>query len=329
MGFDDLTSFSGSINSSTFFSNPSTILNSSIMQATISDQLLTSTGGVLQVPNAVRVTQGATTYIAKTELTHLIDALNAIGFTDFGNFDFDDPSTLFAADPNILFASQSIQLTVSDTILGIASDETAAAGTMTLVVPNFFRETVAVAAGTVDQIELVELKALFVALDLLGVTSFGNAFNAGAITSMTAFELNEMLESGSMHTTIDKILRGNANISSEIPPQAEIDAYNVNDLVSKAEIVNFIGAVKALGGTDFATFSFTLSSLSEANQDTALESMILRNALTDDIETAVAFKNITFNPDYVIQNGDYMEGNPATFLTKAGALAALDFINNA
>ena len=329
MGFDDLTSFSGSIDSTSFFSNPSTILDSSIMQATISDQLLTSTGGVLQVPNAVRVTQGSTTYIAKTELTALINALNEIGFTDFGNFDFDDPSTLFAADPNILFASQSIQLTVSDTILGIASDETAAAGTMTLVVPNFFRETINVGAGTVVQIELVELKALFVALDHLGVTSFGNAFNAGTITSMTTFELNEMLESGSMHTTIDKILRGNANISSEIPPQAEIDAYNVNDLVSKAEIVVFIGAVKALGGTDFATFSFTLSSLSPANQDTALESMILRNALTDDIETAVALKNLTFNPDYVIGNGDYMENNPATFLTKAGALAALDFINNA
>jgi hypothetical protein len=69
--------------------------------------------------------------------------------------------------------------------------------------------------------------------------------------------------------------------------------------------------------------------LTPANQDAALDSMILRNALTDDIETAVALKNITFDPDYVFANGDYMENNPATFLTKSGALAALNFINNA
>jgi hypothetical protein len=329
MGFDDLTSFSGSINSSTFFSNPSTILNSSIMQATISDQLLTGTGGVLQVPNAVRVTQGATTYIAKTELTHLIDALNAIGFTDFGNFDFDDPSTLFAADPNILFASETLQLTVSDTILDIASDETAAAGTMTLVVPHFFRETVNVGAGTVDQIELVELKRLFLALDQLGVTSFGSSFNATAITSMSQAELNVLLASGSMHTTVDKILRGNTNIASEIPSQAEVGAYGIAAIVTKAEIIAFINAVKALGGSDFASFSFSLGSLTPANQDIALDSYIVLNALSDEIVAAVTLKNLTFEPDYVIQNSDYIDGNPTSFLSKAGALGALDFINNA
>ncbi|MCK7488376.1 MAG: hypothetical protein MZU97_24920 [Bacillus subtilis] len=102
MGFDDLNSFSGAIDSASFFSDPDAILSSSILQATISDQLLNSTGGVLQVPNAERVTQGSTVYIKKVELTAIITVLDELGFTAFGSLDFDDPSTLFAMDPDVL-----------------------------------------------------------------------------------------------------------------------------------------------------------------------------------------------------------------------------------
>ncbi|MCK7488375.1 MAG: hypothetical protein MZU97_24915 [Bacillus subtilis] len=143
--------------------------------------------------------------------------------------------------------------------------------------------------------------------------------------------MTELLGSGSMHVTFDKMIRGNGNIASEIPTHAEVDVYGVNDVLSVTEIVAFIEAVKAFGGDNFATISFTFASLTLANRDTALSSMIVRNTFTDEIEAAVTAKNFTidpFNPTYVIPNTDYMDNSPLTFLTKSGALAALDFVNS-
>ncbi len=147
---------------------------------------------------------------------------------------------------------------------------------------------------------------------MLGITSFGSAFDAASIT-------------------FDKMIRGNGNIASEIPTHAEVDVYGVNDVLSVTEIVAFIEAVKAFGGNNFATITFTFASLTPANRDTALSSMIVRNTFTDEIEAAVTAKNFTidpFNPTYVIPNTDYMDNSPLTFLTKSGALDALDFVNS-
>jgi hypothetical protein len=249
---------------------------------------------------------------------------------DFTALSF-NPSNLFGVDYDILFASTSMQATVSKPVLEAALDETASVGTTSLIVPNALRESINVNTLPFEQIELNELKSLLEALDVLGITDFtsGN-LDASTITSLSNPQLTTMLLSGSIHVTFDNMLDSNPNIT--VPELAETDLlYSVNDLSLANEIKYFILAAGVIGGSDFTSVNFdytTLMALEEEDQQIILTSMIVRNILTPDLETAITIKNITVDPDYVVDAEDYENNDPLTFFTYLDIIEILKFLND-
>ncbi|PKL01518.1 MAG: hypothetical protein CVV56_00625 [Tenericutes bacterium HGW-Tenericutes-1] len=330
MGFTNLESFGAEIESEAFFTNAAELIESASIQATLSDKMLNGTGGNLVVPDSVRTTVGLVTYVDSTEILALMDSLDLIGLNDFTALSF-NPSNLFGVDYDVLFASSSMQATVSKPVLDAALDETAAVGTTSLIVPNALRESINVNTLPVDQIELDELKTLLEALDVLGITDFttGN-FDATTITSLTDPQLTTMLLSGSIHVTFDNMLDSNPNIS--VPELAETDLlYSVNNLTLANEIKYFILAAGTIGGSDFTSVDFdytAIMALSDTEQQTILISMIVRNILTPDLETAVTVMNITADPDYVVDAEDYENNDILTFFTYLDIIEILKFLND-
>ncbi len=325
LGFGDLNSVSGQIDSSKFFTNTTLLLDSATIHATISKQLLEEPGGVLRVLDSSRVTQGAVVYITKAEINSLFAALDELGFTNFNTFNFDQPATLLSADTTVLFASSTMQATVSKVLLDAADDETAPVGQSTLIVPLALRESILVSTVSVSQIEINELKALFVSMNLLGITDFNASFNASAITTMSEANLTTLFDSGSMHMTVNNMLKGNANIAADIPALAQDTFYNVANVIKDTELVDFILATQVFGG-DFTNVNFnftTISTMSVGDRQTALGSMIVRNKITPDVETAVLLKD----PFYTIPNTYYELNDSNQFLTAQGVQDLIDFIN--
>ncbi len=305
--------------------NQDTLLLSAIMHATISDKLLEEPSNTLVIPDTdintattLRITQGGTAYIEKNETKALISALNALGLTDTTQIDI-TPAKIFDADFTVLLASASMQATISSKILSGALDDSAAAGSGKLIVPNFFREQIFELAGALEWIEKDELENLLYSLEALGITDFGGSVGGGTVTDMTSTELDTLLLSGSMQVTIDNMLKGNANINTKIPELAQEDVYNMTDITTKTEIKAFILATQQIGAGDITNVTFStavITSMTPAERDIALDSMIVRNMLTDELEAMM----LADDPIdlYWPANSDYMNSVPSTFLTEAG-----------
>ncbi|MGD9909276.1 MAG: hypothetical protein AB7U79_01575 [Candidatus Izemoplasmatales bacterium] len=325
MGYTDLDNFGSSIDSSKFFDDPDTLLLSYSIQATLSDKLLNGTGGNLIIPNAnilgtvtIRIVESDVTYIEINEMKAILDSLDALGLTDFSNITI-TANLVFAADYDLLLASYSMQATISDKILTGALDESAAAGSGSLIVPTYFRETLSVGIGSTVQIEKLELKALLTSLSTLGVSDFSGAMDASVVTSLTDAQLDTVLGSGSMHVTIDNMLKGNSNINTKIPDLAYEDVYDLTDIITKVEIKAFIKATNVLATGDISNVSIdvnAVASLTPAERDIVLDSMIVRNIMTDQLE-AMMLADDPFDL-YWPADTSYMNNDNTTFLTEAG-----------
>ena len=321
MGYSDLDSFGAGIDSAKFFSGRAVLLSSSSIQATLSSKMLNDTGGELVVPDinvnnthAIRLVHADVTYIELVEMNAILDALDELGLTDFTSMSF-SPANVFTVDYNVIFVSASIQATVSANILPNAA-ETAAPG-IGLIVPTYFRDDITVDGVAEKHIELVELKALLGALKALGVNDFGGGMDAGVITSLDDAKLTTMLLSGSVHTTLDNMMRGNTHIASEIPDLAIVNELYKNNIITKTEIKAFIFATQTVASGSFTSVTFDvngLTSLTAAEQDTVATSMIVRNILTPDLVAGAPLV------PYTIHDTDYMDDDPLTFLKKATVL---------
>jgi len=327
MGYSDLDSFGAGIDSTKFFSGRATLLASSSIQATLSDKMLNDTAGELVIPDSnvnnlalIRLVHADVTYIELVEMNAILDALDELGLTDFSSMSF-SPANVFSVDFDLLLGSASIQATISGNILPNALDETAPNGSVTIIVPTFFRETILVDGVASKHIEIFELKALLGALDELGVSDFGGGMSGGAITGMTDAQLAIMLVSGSVHTTIDNMMRGNANINTKIPDLAEEDTAYKTDIVTKTEIRAFIKATKTVTTGSFTSVAFSpaaVATLTPTEQATVADSMIVRNILTPTLETACAAAAYPLVPT------DYENNDISTFLRKAQLLAIIN-----
>ncbi len=347
MEFINLESFGTSIDSSKFFNNPDVVLLSSSIQATFSNKMLTGTNGELIVPNTdiitaeiIRIVQSDVTYIEIDEMKAIIHALELLGLTNFATMDF-TPAKIFSADFDQLLASVSMQATISVNILSGALDQTAPVGSGSLIVPDYFRQAITVGLASEEQIEKTELKKLLTALNTLGISDFGGSVNASIITTMTDANLTTMLLSGSMHVTMDNMLKGNPNIL--VPDKAYVGGnqttpiYDINGVITANEIKYFILAASTVGGGDFTNVDFDYSlinGLSPENQTIVLTSMIVRNMITPDLVAAVntynAIPAMFGGPDPVqyspIPNNFYEDEDNTTFLTSAGILTLIDYL---
>jgi len=331
MGYDDLDNFPAEFATSEFFDNRAVLLASKSIQLTISDKMINGTSGELVIPDLyygtldeIRITDTYGTYIDLDEINAIFTSLEELGFSDFdaSTLDF-TPATIFAADFNVLFASASIQATVSSNVIDVAADEnTSSVGDATIIVPQFFREAITVGTVSDVQIEKTELINLMTSLDTLGLGDFGGSFDASIITTMTNGELDILLASGSVHSTIDNMLRANGALL--IPTLAEGTPYAFT-MTTKDEVKLFILATQKVlvGGDDFTNVSFDLGAiagLSASDQGVVADSMIVRNTLTPQLESLIAVDPFNL---YVLQDSDYMT-LPRDFLTKSSILAIID-----
>ncbi len=353
MGYTDLNSFGVAIDSTKFFDDPATLLLSSSIQATISNRLINGTGGNLIVPNTDAENGNAiirfasihdgTLYITVEEITEILAALDMLGMTNFATLDI-SISAMFGpgVDFATLLESASVQATISDSILEFAIDEDArVAGNSDLVVPNELRDDVVAGIVNIEIIENDELFNLLNALKMLGFTDFGDAVDATIITDLTGPQLDTILLSGSMHVTIDNMLKGNPNIT--VPNKALVGGntttahYGITGLIQANEIKYFILAANTVGGASFATVDFdynAIASLDAGQQTTVLTSMIVRNMITPDLVSAVNTYNdvpvflggpnpVLYDP---IPNSMYEDEDNSTFLTAAAILILIDYL---
>gem|GEM_PF-559428 len=350
--YDNLNSFGSTpIDTSLFFADPDTLLLSAMIQATISYRILTDASGSLLVPNTdiengdadirIVVPADGVEYIVTTEIKALLTALEMLGMTDFSTINitvgsmFNDPLVNFST----LVASASIQATISDSFLAYAIDEDArVAGDTDLCVPNYFRQPIMVGVDAKTQIEEDELVRMLDALKLLGFENFDDSVSSSVVTALTEANLGTILLSGSMHVTIDNMLKGNPNIS--VPDKAYVGndplttLYDIAGLIQADEIKYFIVAAKIVGGesANFTSVDFDYSiinSLSPENQTVVLRSMLVRNMITPDLVSAVNGYNLIHpDPDSYapIPDSMYEDNDNTTFLTSQAILDLIDYL---
>ncbi len=333
MGFTDLNNFGSEISSTAFFSQRSTLLLSSSIQATISDKMINGTNGELIVPDEdvrsipfdIRLTHtDGVTYIEINELNAIFDGLEALGLQDFATMSF-DPATIFSADFDLVLTSASLQATISANILPSAVDENVVTySSGTLVVPTSLRQLITVAGISNEQIEKTELKELLQAMNALGFTTdFGSGVGGSTITSMNDATLDEMFDSGTIHTTIHFMLKDNSSLV--IPDEAKVNISFLNNITSETEIRKFLTALNTLGQTDFANASFGLSALasisSASDRDIIADAMITRATLHSEVETLAT--NALLYPTGVTAS-DYMNSDTNSFFIKT---TFLDVVN--
>ncbi len=313
----DVENFSGSVDLSLLSdqTNRDTVLSSSIIQATISKQLIDlKTDGTINVPyfdegeaeiiKAVGVVlEGTnTTYIVKAELDSLFSALDVLNITDVENFDGNiDLSLLSDSETaDTVLSSAIIHATVSEQIIDLDTNNT-------ITLPHFdsanvaLRIHVGVALDNTDTqyVLKAELKAMFDALEVLNITDveeFGGSVDLSLLSdSQTA---DTVLASAIIHATVsEQIIDLNSNQTITLPHYDSSEAalrINVGvvldgtntEYVLKTELKALFDALDVLGITDVEAFngSVNLSLLSDSETaDTVLASAIIHATVSEQI----------------------------------------------
>ncbi|MDD4070056.1 MAG: hypothetical protein PHF05_06355, partial [Candidatus Izemoplasmatales bacterium] len=166
-----------------FIKNSEVILNSAILHATVSKQIIDLSPDTITVPYydedavSIRVMKGVvgkeTEYILKDELNAIFDALSVLNITTIEDISEDINLTDVLADEanySILLGSAIVQTIVSEQLIQLNTDET-------LTVPYFaednlteIRKTVGVDSTSTEYIVYDELYNILKALNVLGIT---------------------------------------------------------------------------------------------------------------------------------------------------------------
>jgi len=331
----------------TISDNIDIFLDSAILHATISDFILNKTGTSLVIPDykygtatPIEVAYADVTYIEPVELAAFVDALS-LNLTAFGSisdsWNFDIGSFLAISDLDTLVSSEIMQATISANILPYVKTMAEAPSSSDFIVPAALRQSIDVGGAGSYQIEKTELINLLNSMKMLGLSTFNSTTDPDAI--MTIFSdtelTNEFLLSGSIHITLDNMIKSNSNVSGSIPAKAlrTEPIYGLSNVLTKTEIIAFINAASAMaevsGSGDFTnvTFNFVtvlgFSISSPTEQQTIIKSMIVRNVLTPDAVNMATSAGIT--PP--ISASDYEDGLVTTFLTEAAMIRIIDYLD--
>ncbi|QLY39661.1 hypothetical protein HF295_01795 [Hujiaoplasma nucleasis] len=324
--YDDIDNFSLDTLFAMDSSEYDVLFESKIIRATVTSELENLDLGsfTLIIPDN---TYENDDYLYKNEIVELMTSIQVIS-DDISTFSIETLYTLTDQELDDLLASKVIQATVSDIILANAV-LTPSAGSIVFIVPSIFRENIQVNNLSAEQIESTELKAIIKSFNALGITDYDGGLDPSSLGSNLDYAL--ILNSGSMHLTIDHMIQSNSEINSGIPDKAKADIYGFNDILIKDEITNFILASQAFTGegSDVQTVDFdsldivSLSQMPEAQRTTILSSMIVRNILTPKVEDAD-----DIDPTFALTAGDYEDGDINSFLTLAGFNRYIDHLNN-
>jgi hypothetical protein len=332
LGNQSISDFDGGLNISNLSTseNQLTVLESATLHATFSDKLTGLSSDVLIVPNytadgegvpanQIRFTVSATEFIKKAEIQAILDRFISLGYGDLDNFPASINSSVFFDNISYFLDSASFHATISSKLISGASGSN-------LIIPDKTidnNDFVKIVQTDVTYVKATEIEFLILAFDELSITNFDTGIDASVITSLNETKLNIIMDSGTMHLTIESFIQGNNLIS--IPDLAIDDLFGTTDILIRDEVIDFILATQIIAnpGDDITNISFNftaISSLSVGDRNIVLESMIVRNVITPDVESAVAI-----DPFYALDASDYMENNTSYFLTKQGII---DYINH-
>jgi len=305
----NLAAFDGSIDLTAIAlpASQNILLLSAIMHATLSDKLINTT---LDIPDVdinraviIRVTQSTVEFIEKTEMKALLVSLDLLGLTNFNSMGL-DISNIYGQDMNILLASATLQATISGEILPTADTYTLATPG-DFIVPVALREDIAINTVGSKWIDKTELINLIEAFDTMGLSGFGVTLSGSSLSGYSQTDIHKILESVSMHLTVEKMIKDNGNINTFIPDVTGqviiIDSYYlVTDIVHVDEVERFILAINVLGGDIGGDVtSSALGLLTYADQQTVLSSYIARCKLTPELVTVMAINLTPYSPtDY-------------------------------
>jgi hypothetical protein len=151
-----------------------TMLLSDIIAATVGKMLITMGEEFLVIPDdtavriAVQVNQQDVFVVAKTEIRNMFLAASILGIDDIENPDFSEAKLLeLAADENnitILLASKIIAATAGKMIYEMGGEM--------LTIPSAATEIILVSAEEVTIVTEDEIRAVFIAVSTLGLTTF-------------------------------------------------------------------------------------------------------------------------------------------------------------
>jgi len=286
LGVNDIGSFTGTVSFTNLFvgGNLDTVLLSSIIQATISDQMfdldiagtitipeqdVTAASIILEVGDSLENTD--TTYVKATEIKAFFEAMNMLGtFDDVDSFDGNFSLVVLSTleNQNKLLLSATMHLTVSNTVLDLSDD--------VLIVPLADQADADIQVTTTETFVIKnEVKALINAFIEMGFTDLDSF---GASLSSTAFFENTdiLLLSASIQATIsDKMLNDTGNVlvvpDDDILTLAQLRFVHPDvELIDADEVKAIMAALDAMGLTDFSTMAFNPANIFAQDLDTLL-----------------------------------------------------------
>ena len=203
------------------------------------------------------------------ELRNLLSALTAL-FAELDNFDFQEPSlaALGSFTPQLidtLFESRIIVATLSDLLTNLDLEGTP------LLIPDAVYDN----EGYLLKDELVALtQALLIILEAMDETDDEEGFDFDAVLRLTEDDLDTMLASDILASTVGKLLFDFTSDDVLQIPASTLSTVTVNQtietIVVPAEIKAILGAINALDMGDFGTFDFSANLFANLTDETGL-----------------------------------------------------------
>lgn len=311
----------------TWTKNIEPLLNSSILHFIISHHFVND--DFILIPNEdekgnpilINTPDPEQNYIVKIELEKIFNSLKEIGKESFLDLSLEIEDFLYEVDYDIFLKSVSIRSTISDLILEKALDENLLPSpSLELVVLNEHRILLNKADGIFYTIEENELHNLMRGLSLIGIDD--SLMIASSYNAFTQDDLDILLESISLHFTIDNQIKQNENLLIPNMAYYENNHYSFSNIITSQEIKKFILAFSSLSNVlgeevDYRFDSFSLSQIHGADteeRDVILESKIVRNSLTEQIYVFLIENSI--DPENYFEDTDYENDDKGNFLTK-------------
>jgi hypothetical protein len=284
--FDEMTS----IKLAKIIDHFNTLIDSAIIHATISNQVLDLEDNVLIVPiytqdgaleeNRIQVEVDTTTYIVAGEIEKLVNALKLMEYEDLNNFGTTIDSQKFFDSREQLLESASIQATISNKLLTETNGK--------LIVPDAVfgtAEPIRIQMTDITYVEIGEIKHILDALENLNLKQFNTMeFEA---TNVLDADINLLLHSYSIQATISDLILEHAldetapnGTQQLIVPSTLREAITVAEAnalqIEKIELNYLLHSLKQLEVSDFSgdmnTSKSKITSMTDPELDTLLNS---------------------------------------------------------
>jgi len=313
----DINSFDGNIDLASITEDPDnidTLLNSAIIHATVSDQLIKlDTDGTIKIPykdsagDSIRVTVGdvgfQTEYVVKDEIKAMVDSLDILGATDMDSFDGNVDLASITEDPaniDTLLSSGILHATISDQLIQLDIDESINIPYVEEDNATAVRVTVGDVGFETEYVTKDEIKAMIDALDILGIEdmdSFDGTVDLASITEEPG-NMDIMLSSAIIHATVSDQLIELNDAGDILVPYVEEDNTTLvrvvvgavgftTEYVTKDEINAMIDALDILGIVDIESFDGTVDLATitavDGNVDIMLASAIIHGTLSEQL----------------------------------------------